>query len=258
MEITVADSFYVSNGTSVTLYAQWRERDNRITFDKADGENGTSYTTATYDRAMPKITKPTKSGYAFAGYYTEADGAGTQYYYYNGTSARNWDRTEDITLYARWVLSEYRDTSARDGEYSSGSLSTSWTGWGALDRFGVIPSWLPNTIPPTSFMALDYDLLKSLGCTTVYFNNSGSYDIWGTVQFQVRLYNATTGEELKLWDVYTSAHGEEFNRTYGCSIDLSKVSTGDQLVWQIKQKKEWVMWGGNFTISDRTLTVSVS
>lgn len=43
--------------------------------------------TATYDSAMPSITPPTRTGYAFAGYY-DATSDGTQYYTNTGASAR--------------------------------------------------------------------------------------------------------------------------------------------------------------------------
>ena len=52
---------------------------------------------------MPTITIPTRSGgYKFLGYYSAANGGGTQYYKADGTSARTWNQWQDATLYANW------------------------------------------------------------------------------------------------------------------------------------------------------------
>jgi hypothetical protein len=41
--------------------------------------------------------------YAFGGYYYKKNGGGTQYYTASIVSAKNWDKTSDTTLYAKWV-----------------------------------------------------------------------------------------------------------------------------------------------------------
>nr|MCR5636196.1 InlB B-repeat-containing protein [Clostridiales bacterium] len=51
------------------------------------------------------ITKPTKTGYTFGGYYTEENGAGTQYIDSTGKFVNNLYKTvaADSTLYANWI-----------------------------------------------------------------------------------------------------------------------------------------------------------
>ena len=71
---------------------------------------GTTSVTATYNAAMPSITKPTKTGYTFGGYYTSTNGGGTQYYNANGASARTWNIAENTTLYAKWTANQYTIT----------------------------------------------------------------------------------------------------------------------------------------------------
>ena len=71
---------------------------------------GTTSVTATYNAAMPSITKPTKTGYTFGGYYTATNGGGTKYYNADGTSAKNWDKTSETTLYAKWTANQYTIT----------------------------------------------------------------------------------------------------------------------------------------------------
>ena len=64
---------------------------------------GATAVTATYGSAMPSVIAPSKIGYTFGGYYDKIGGGGTQYYKADGTSARNWDKTFDTTLYAHWI-----------------------------------------------------------------------------------------------------------------------------------------------------------
>ena len=59
---------------------------------------------------MPSITKPTKTGYTFGGYYTSTNGGGTQYYTANGASARTWNIAENTTLYAKYTANQYTIT----------------------------------------------------------------------------------------------------------------------------------------------------
>ena len=93
-----------------TLYAKWTAKTYKVTFDKQGGTDGTDTTTATYDEAMPSVTKPTRTGYTFQGYFTDTDGKGTQYYKADGTSANNWKIAGDTTLYAYWTNGTYTVT----------------------------------------------------------------------------------------------------------------------------------------------------
>ena len=91
----------------VTLTSAWTANTYTITFNANGGSGGqTTSKTATYDAVPPPITttKPTKSGYAFMGYYdTSATTGGTQYYNANMDAVGVWNKTSDAVLYARWV-----------------------------------------------------------------------------------------------------------------------------------------------------------
>ncbi|MBR2828012.1 MAG: InlB B-repeat-containing protein, partial [Bacilli bacterium] len=65
---------------------------------------GSSSVVVTYNQPVPSITIPEKYGYTFMGYYTKEDGEGTQYIKGDGTSAKDWDKTADTTLYANWLI----------------------------------------------------------------------------------------------------------------------------------------------------------
>ena len=72
-----------------------------VTLDAQGGTGGSASVTATYGAAMPSATMPTKGAYTFLGYF-DAQTDGVKYYNADGTSAANWDKTANTTLYAQW------------------------------------------------------------------------------------------------------------------------------------------------------------
>ena len=82
-------------------FAKWSNYE--VALDRQNGSGGTANVTAIHGELMPGIKVPARSGYVFLGYYTEPNGKGIQYYTADGSSARNWDRVVDTTLYAHWT-----------------------------------------------------------------------------------------------------------------------------------------------------------
>ena len=102
-------------------------RTSTVSFDANGGTGGQSANvTAKYDSAMPSIstTAPTRTGYAFMGWYDNATyTSGTQYYTAAGASARTWNKVADATLYAGWKVNSYTCTA---GQYlKAGATSCS-------------------------------------------------------------------------------------------------------------------------------------
>ena len=98
----------------VKLYAVWSKIPDIVTLDPQGGTGGTTFVTATYGQPMPTITVPTRPGYEFYGYFAEQPeynddwlNGGTRYYNSDGTSAKNWDKNSDVTLYAHWKSAKY-------------------------------------------------------------------------------------------------------------------------------------------------------
>ena len=110
--VTNGVDWAVKQGDSVWLtenvraVAKW-EKIPEVTFNFQGGAGGTEKVQPTSGLPMPAITIPTREGYAFGGYYTSENGSGTQYYAEGGTSKRNWDKTEDLVLYAKWTAKSY-------------------------------------------------------------------------------------------------------------------------------------------------------
>ncbi len=94
---------------NITLYAKWTPKEYTVTLD-AQGGSGSGTVTATYEKDMPVITKPVRTGYTFSGYYTEQNGAGVKYYNADATSARKYDKTDGLTLYAAWTANAHTVT----------------------------------------------------------------------------------------------------------------------------------------------------
>jgi uncharacterized repeat protein (TIGR02543 family) len=110
-----------------TITGNWTAKTYTVTLDLQSGTDGTTSVTATYGSAMPSITKPTRTGYTFNGYY-DATSGGTQYYKADGSSARTWNKTSNSTLYAQWTPNTYTvKFDKNDGEAEGTMTDQSFT-----------------------------------------------------------------------------------------------------------------------------------
>ena len=93
--------------TGKTVYGRFKAKTYTVTLNQENATTtGTTSVTATYGVTMPTIaTLPTRNGYDFAGYF-DAKSGGTKYYNADGSSAKNWDKTSNTTLYAQWTAKE--------------------------------------------------------------------------------------------------------------------------------------------------------
>ena len=110
------------------VIAQWMPHKIKVVFDPQGGNNyGATYVTATYGQAMPTegVQAPQRQGYTFGGYYSKQNGAGTQYYTIDMTSARTWNIDEpEVTLYAKWIPIQYAVTLDKQGGTGGSSSVT--------------------------------------------------------------------------------------------------------------------------------------
>lgn len=102
--ITLNNQSATSAGTATAYYQ----------YNTTKTVNGTLcyyYTTNTLTTCLTNghtITKPTKTGYTFGGYYTGTNGNGTQYVDATGTIVNNlYQTTGNKTLYAKWTANTY-------------------------------------------------------------------------------------------------------------------------------------------------------
>ena len=82
---------------AMTLYAGWTPAQYTVTFDANEGTVETASKSVTYTEVYGELPTPTRVGYAFAGWFTEADGGERV------TAETSFNRTENQTLYAHWT-----------------------------------------------------------------------------------------------------------------------------------------------------------
>ena len=112
--------------TAVTLWAKWT---NKVTFGKNGGTGGDDYVTCTKGQPMPKRTMPTRSGYVFDGYWNTTGTGGIKYYNADGTSAHAWDRSGNVTLWAKWEkAASVKVTFGKNGGSGGDNYVTATTG----------------------------------------------------------------------------------------------------------------------------------
>ena len=99
-----------------TLYAHWTANSYTVTFDKNGGNTPSKADmSVTYDGTYGTLATVSRTGYAFAGWYTALSG-GTQV-----TDTTKVETAADHTLYARWTANKYTITfsGAVDGSGSA-------------------------------------------------------------------------------------------------------------------------------------------
>lgn len=82
---------------AMTLYAGWTPAQYTVTFNANGGTVKPESKSVTYTEVYGELPTPTRVGYAFAGWFTEADGGERV------TAETSFNRTENQTLYAHWT-----------------------------------------------------------------------------------------------------------------------------------------------------------
>jgi len=101
--------------SGTTLWAKWTANGYVVTFGKNGGTGGTSTLAVKMGVKPSGITPPSKTGYAFGGYWTTTGAGGVQYFAADGNALRTWDRAANVTLWAKWTANKYRLTFNKDG-----------------------------------------------------------------------------------------------------------------------------------------------
>lgn len=92
--LTESFSFNLAITEDITLYAKWSINQYTVTFN-SNGGSSVSTQNITYNTVVAEPSEPTKTGYTFAGWYT--DSSLTEVWSFTTVI------TENITLYAKWV-----------------------------------------------------------------------------------------------------------------------------------------------------------
>ncbi len=105
------------NRKSVTLYAKWVPKQYAITYKLNGGKNHKSNPTGyTGETSTITLKKPTRTGYTFAGWYSDKN-------FKNKVTGIKQGSTGNKTLYAKWTVNKYNIKFAGNGA-TSGKMST--------------------------------------------------------------------------------------------------------------------------------------
>lgn len=88
--------------SSTNLYAYWVANTYTVAFNTQGGEVLPSLVQVTYLQEVGELPIPTKTGYTFGGWFTEANGMGDEY-----ISTTIYDVTDNMVLIAYWIANEY-------------------------------------------------------------------------------------------------------------------------------------------------------
>ena len=115
--VTGSDLGVARDGETVVLHAKWTPNTYAVTFNANGGEVSPSTKNVTYDATYGTLPTPTRTGYSFDGWFTEAS---------SGSEVKSTTKvsiTAPQTLYAHWTADEYTIT-YHPGSNASGTTRT--------------------------------------------------------------------------------------------------------------------------------------
>ena len=192
------DAAYLTDGSPVTVTAQWTADTYTATFNYNNGSNSTTTSFTVEDTVS--LTAPTKDGYTFAGWKITAaagDWALDTQYAADATAA-GANKYGDVTFTAQWTANDYTYTLLPNG----GTLAASVTNPGSYNATSAaitLPSQSANTITRTGYSFAGWKVKTATG--------TNNWDV-GSV-----IYNIPTGKygNVELEAVWTN---NDFNVTF--------------------------------------------
>ncbi len=254
----VGSTYTPTSGTSATMYAVWDANDYILTFNANGGTlSGNETYIVTYDstnyNSMSSII-PTREGYTFIGWYTDAT-AGEQVYDTNGQAVEGtywaasgssmiWNYAGDVTLYAHWAPATYNVTTGM----SAGTASVTVADTGTYGE-GLSISWTASENTAQYTYTLDYvrvyagtDTSGTL-LATYTSGTSATYVMNGTYYPNIYIY-ATHTATVNRYNVTIVSN----NTTYG-TVSVGQVNVPYGSVVQAD--------GNIITIGSETVTATV-
>ena len=199
---------------NITLYAKWIANKYKVTLNNQSATTAgtTAYwykynTTTTVDgttvyyytdeamSASPMktstITKPTKTGYTFGGYYTGTNGSGTQYIDANGKCINSiYKVAGNTTLYAKWTVNTYT-VEYYQGNNTETAGATKLTS--SSHTYGTAKTLTAYSgTAPSGWTFAGWSANNGTTATTVTYTNSQS----------VNNLTATNGGTVKLYAIF--------------------------------------------------------
>ena len=198
-----------------------------VTLDNQDATTpGATSVTATYESPLPSIVGnlPTRTDYLFAGYFSEPNGAGTQYLNPDGTPTdAAWETAGAGTIYAKWNPAQKKPTPEATftaTDYDKGTLGNMKEGqqyridggdWidapsgGAIDLTGLSPCTIEVIERGDGVTTVDSDIQRidvtrsakpttpsAADCTTLANDDGALVGVTGDMQYKASDADAWT------------------------------------------------------------------
>ncbi|MBQ7977237.1 MAG: InlB B-repeat-containing protein [Clostridia bacterium] len=230
-----------------------------IDFDQQGGSGGTTTIEAAFNAAMPSITPPTRTGYIFAGYFSEVNGGGTRYYNTDGTSATTYLEGGATTLYAQWLKKTVQVSyNAGSGTVSGKVYEPFWSS----NLVYVMPAnaTVPVIMPATG-LAFEVGQTYMMSFTYIATGNIGfDVDFHPDTLPQI-LPDATTTEQLMIWE-FTMNNTDCTNCNLRIFNDRVIPTTHEVMVANVAiykvassttQDNKFMMYGNNYEFPTATI-----
>ena len=194
-----------SGDRTLTLYAKWTPNKYTVTYNANGGSGAPGNQTKTYGVNLTlSSTKPSRTGYTFGGWNTNASGTGTNY-----ASGGTYTGNADLTLYAKWTPITY--TVRYDANGGSGAPGNQIKTYGvSLTLSSTKPTRTGYSFTGWNTSANGYGTSYASGGTYTGNADLTLYAQWSAITYTVR-YDANGG---------TGAPGNQ-TKTHGVSLTLS-------------------------------------
>lgn len=188
-----------TNGTAVTLTAQWQAKTIRVTFNNDGGSSGggiLDFLDVTYGAAYPALNVPSQGGNLFRGYVID----GTGYWNEKGQPTKPmWDIPTNCTAHAQWEKVDYQliyDENRSDGSVSKQVSRTFEYGVPTVLYDGADFSNLGCTLLGWSTLkqAEKPDTGCEIGASKTFVSPTTLYAVWEKNYFIVYDGNGATNE----------------------------------------------------------------
>ena len=198
---TYAAGKSVSWYDNVTLYAQWKQNQSKITY-KANGGSGTDVV-QTHGAGSAATLKPantfTRTGYTFTGWNSKSDGSGNTY-----AAGKSVSWYDNVTLYAQWKQNQSTITYKANGGSGADVVQTH----GAGSKVNLKPA---GTFTRSGYVFCGWNSKAdgsgntyAAGKEVAWYNNVTLYAIWKPARTITYKANGGTGADI----VQTRGAGE--------------------------------------------------
>ena len=213
-----------------TLMADWKQHLNITLNNQSATSAGTGnvyfkhnenkyYSDLDCTTAITSITKPTKTGFTFGGYYTAVNGGGTQYINASGSFVNNLYSavSSSRTLYAKWIDHSYTinfNGNAKSGYSLSGSVSS------------ITATYTQEVTMPANGFTMNYWLFKG-------WATSATGDVAYKVGQQESGLASTDGSTITLYAVWEDTWANHATAPSGSGTQASPylIASAENLAW---------------------------